>query len=114
MEDERNDLLKLKKIEIIKKGVMLKKGGIVKSWKRRHFILKSDKYLYYYEKTMENNETLYHLRGSADLTNITCIKITEDKAFEIVTPKRTWYFACQNNDERDQWVQTIKLHIIKL
>jgi len=114
LEDERNDLLKLKKVEIIKKGVMLKKGGIVKSWKRRHFILKSDKYLYYYEKTMENNETLYHLRGCADLTNITSIKITEDKTFEIVTPKRTWYFACQNNDERDQWVQTIKLHIIKL
>lgn len=113
-EDERNDLLELKKVKILKKGIMVKKGSFMKNWKQRWFVLKSDKLLYYYEtKTdIDSKKKIYNLKGFANLSKIKEIKKKGDKEFEIITPKRIWSFKCGSINDRNNWIDTIKFHII--
>ena len=58
---------------VVKKGWMLKRGGIVKSWKRRYFVLREDRQLYYY-----SNDKTSTVKGVAQFFDVEQI-IKHDK-----------------------------------
>jgi len=89
-------------IHIVQQGWMMKQGGLVKSWKRRYFVLKTNKVLNYYES---DNSSM--VKGSIELSKVIGVEKKQKKSLELVTPKRTWPFACVSTEVRDQWVANI-------
>merc|ERR1712228_268682 len=90
-------------IEIIKQGYMMKKGDLIKNWKKRYFVLKTNKILNYYE-----SDNAVMVKGSCSLNKVKSVKKKSGQSFEIDTPKRKWCFACKDEKVRDEWVQAIK------
>jgi len=89
-------------IHIVQQGWMMKQGGLVKNWKRRYFVLKTNKVLNYYES---DNSSM--VKGSIELSKIIGVERKQKKSFDLVTPKRTWSFACVSTKVRDEWVNNI-------
>merc|ERR1712087_533567 len=89
-------------IHIVQQGWMMKQGGLVKNWKRRYFVLKTNNVLNYYES---DNSSM--VKGHVPLADAIGIEKKQKKSFDVVTPKRTWSFACISTQVRDQWVESI-------
>merc|ERR1712110_622358 len=89
-------------IHIVQQGWMMKQGGLVKNWKRRYFVLKTNNVLNYYES---DNSSM--VKGYVPLVDAIGIEKKQKKSFDVVTPKRTWSFACISTQVRDQWVENI-------
>jgi len=89
-------------IHIVHQGWMMKQGGLVKSWKRRYFVLKTNRVLNYYES---DNSSM--VKGSIELNKVIGVERKQKKMLDLVTPKRTWSFACVSTKVRDEWVANI-------
>jgi len=89
-------------IHIVQQGWMMKQGGLVKNWKRRYFVLKTNKVMNYYES---DNSSM--VKGYVQLTEVSSVDKKQKKQFDIVTPKRTWNFTCDSTQVRDEWVSNI-------
>merc|ERR1719228_2118004 len=89
-------------IHIVQQGWMMKEGGLVKSWKRRYFVLKTNKVLNYYES---DNSSM--VKGNVTLSEVVSVQKKQKKSFSLVTQKRTWNFACASTEVRDKWVDNI-------
>merc|ERR1712154_320651 len=98
-----NESVKSSGIQIVKQGWMMKKGELIKSWKKRYFVLNSNKILNYYE-----SDKAVMIKGSCSLNKVKSIKKKSGQSFEIDTPKRKWCFACRDDKVMDEWVQAIK------
>ena len=90
-------------IQILKQGWMMKKGDIVKSWKKRYFVLKSNQTLNYYE-----SDNAVMIKGTCQLNKVKSVKKKSTQSFEVQTPKRKWCFACKDQQTRDDWVSKVK------
>lgn len=90
---------------IVKKGWMLKRGNIVKSWKRRYFVLKEDRQLFFY-----SNDQTSTVKGVAQFFEIEQI-VKHDKQIFSVQLKggRNWHFSCKDEADRDDWCLKLKL-----
>eukprot|EP01084_Bolivina_argentea_P296390 510459_1 len=88
---------------VVKQGWMMKKGDLIKSWKKRYFVLKSNKILNYYE-----SDNAVMVKGTCKLDKVKSVKTKSDQSFEVDTPKRKWCFACKDAKTRDAWVNKIK------
>ena len=109
-----------------KEGWLLKQGGSWKNWKRRWFVL-SDRVLYYFQHTAENNP-----KGIIPLENVK-VRLMEDTdgkrfLFEVYSETaptvkgcktdsrgtvvegnhKTYRMAANSEDDRSHWVQTIQ------
>eukprot|EP01083_Nonionella_stella_P093699 262664_1 len=88
---------------VVKQGWMMKKGDIVKSWKKRYFVLKSNQTLNYYE-----SDNAVMVKGTCPLDKVKSVIKKSGQSFEIQTSKRKWCFACKDTETRDGWVKKIK------
>eukprot|EP00762_Andalucia_godoyi_P001576 ANDGO_00158.mRNA.1 Sec14 cytosolic factor len=84
-----------------KKGFMTKKGGVVKNWKRRLFVLKDSCLAYYKE------ESSTEAQGVVLLERSWVERTDDDKYFKICTPLRTYEIKCDSADECDAWISAI-------
>jgi len=91
-------------VRIVQRGWMMKKGQMVKNWKRRYFVLKSDGVLNYYES---DNSSM--VKGRAELTEALRVDRKNKKSLDVVTPKRTWSFLCATTELRDEWAENIEI-----
>merc|ERR1712000_524885 len=86
---------------ILLEGELLKQGfrGI-KSWKKRRFILQSQK-IRYFDRSKET--------GIIDISSVTSVnekKRDRTFEFEIVTPQRTYHLRAQTEELRRYWIDT--------
>jgi len=93
----------------MKTGWMIKRGQIMKNWKRRFFHLRGG-ILYYYKTEFSRAK-----RGKIPLLNALIAEAptmpTEHEklhCFEIITKKRTWYFKVEEKLEAEHWLLCIK------
>lgn len=100
---EENNASKSGGIQIVKQGWMMKKGDIVKSWKKRYFVLKTNQTLNYYE-----SDNAVMVKGTCMLNKVKSVKKKSGQSFDIDTPKRKWQFACKDTKTRDDWVAKIR------
>jgi len=106
-------------LHAIKEGWMYKKGGkSFSSFRKRYMILWTNKRIEYYEddklNTMKGTVNLLELNKRAIQRSDKVPKNKNMFGFQILTEKRTWYFAVQGEDEREDWIRTIRavVHIL--
>ena len=74
--------------KIIKKGWMLKRGGVAKSWKRRYFVLRDDRQLYYY-----SNDKTSVVKGVAQFFDVEQIIKHDKQMLRIIIVFSLFFFA---------------------
>ena len=94
---------------ISKEGFLFKKGGIIKSWSRRYFVLSPQSLCYFRSEVHEKLEPLGRIFLS-DIVSISTESTEKKKAFVFVlhTKKRAVLLQGANNEDRDKWVECIK------
>eukprot|EP00164_Ancoracysta_twista_P012231 GFYU01019148.1.p1 GENE.GFYU01019148.1~~GFYU01019148.1.p1 ORF type:complete len:123 (-),score=15.06 GFYU01019148.1:43-411(-) len=101
---------------ILKQGWLYKKGKVVKNWKRRYFVLLSNRQMQYFEK--DNTEVP---KGTINL-NVPNIDVSPSKdkeaqsrglAFDIVTPARTYVICADDQQSYDEWFHLLQDEIPK-
>ena len=94
--------------DVIRIGYMLKKGELVKSWKRRLFLLRTNGAIHYYSEKERPKP-----RGSIDLTSITDVRVTTDPSNSVNTlelldlKKRIWCIHFDTEKEMLDWQEQI-------
>ena len=91
-------------------GWLLKRGEVIKGWKKRWFEIR-DGHAFYY-KYPDDAKAL----GAIDLNpcstrvvrydtdNVSVTSPRNEKIFRVVTPKRTWILAAESEVEMNEWV----------
>ena len=94
---------------ISKEGFLFKKGGVIKSWSRRYFVLSPQSLCYFRSEAHEKLEPLGRIFLS-DIVSISAESTEKKKAFVFVlhTKKRAVLLQGANNEDRDKWVHGIK------
>jgi len=97
----------------IKEGFLIKRGGRVKNWKTRWFVLKPDGY-YYFENPKEWRPL--SIVPIMEITSIDELSETEQEIlkipenikyfffFKIISSKRDYVCAATSNEEREDWI----------
>jgi hypothetical protein len=84
-----------------KKGFATKKGGVVKNWKRRYFVLKDTCLAYYKEETsMEAQGVVLLERSWVERTD-------SDTFFKVCTPSRVYEIKTDSAAETEAWISAI-------
>jgi len=96
-----------------KEGFLWKKGGLVKNWKHRWFLLR-DGFLYYYK--IDSNG-VHVPRGSISLYGSTVECSNEFPTinsaileFEIVTASRVYALYADTDSDTKEWISAIRNH----
>ena len=94
---------------ILKEGFLYKKGGIIKSWSRRFFVLSHQSLCYFRSEDHEQLEPLGRIFLS-DIVSISSEGNEKKKAFVFVlhTKKRAVLLQGSNTEDRDRWVEMIQ------
>jgi serine/threonine protein kinase len=93
----------------IKKGWLTKQGGVIKSWKRRWFVIDDNQNLHYY-KTATDKATA----GSVNLLGALAVRCDEEtgqkNSFSVSGKNlsRTYYLFSDTEAEADDWVKIIR------
>eukprot|EP01083_Nonionella_stella_P222694 794392_1 len=93
--------------EIMKEGWMRKEGGLIKTWKRRYFVLRNGGAVSYYrDETKEDARGAFSCKELDELCFMSWGK-SNDKRYgiKVNTVSRNWKFVCQNNQEREEWMK---------
>jgi len=88
-----------------KTGFLTKEGGSIKTWKRRYFSLKNAELTYFKDK---GGEELGKIPLSAASSIQMADKRKKPHCFEIVTPSRIYAFSAENEEERKDWVESLR------
>lgn len=93
---------------ILKEGFLYKKGGIIKSWSRRYFVLSPQSLCYFRSEEHMKLEPLGRIFLS-DIVSISADGTEKRKAFVFAlhTKKRAVLLQGANTDDRDKWIETI-------
>jgi len=97
---------------IIKQGYMKKEGKMIKSWRKRWFVLQnSGKIRYYHNEHQDKNEPTGSF-NCKHLTEFKCKSWSKSNkkryGIKIYTPHRNWKFLLQNNAERSEWIKAFE------
>ncbi|XP_026215916.1 cytohesin-3 [Anabas testudineus] len=128
-EDDGNDLT-LTFFNPDREGWLLKRGGQIKTWKRRWFIL-TDSCLYYFEYTTDKDpigiiplENLC-VRKLEDASKSNCLELynpkgqkikackTENKGRVVQGKHQSYKLSAASAEERDNWIDAIRASITK-
>ena len=100
---------------IVKEGFLCKKGGVIKSWSRRYFVL-NHQCLCYFKREVSGggaDETGLQPMGRvflSDVVNIETESVEKKKAFVFAlhTRKRGMLLQASNNEDRQKWVEAVR------
>ena len=99
---------------ILKEGYLCKKGGVIKSWSRRYFVL-NHQCLCYFKRALNSAETDSGLQplGRVFLSDIVDIEtegVEKKRAFvfSLNTKKRGVLLQASNYDDKEKWVDAVR------
>jgi len=88
----------------IKEGWATKQGGMIKTWKRRWFVLQDGNLVYYTKPGAEEQGRIELSQASLAAAAPDCKK---QPAFKVITANRTFYIVTDTNTEVNEWVSAI-------
>ncbi|EEF36743.1 pleckstrin homology domain-containing protein 1 [Ricinus communis] len=96
-------------------GWLTKQGNYIKTWRRRWFILKQGKLLWFKEKHVTRHSIP---RGVVPVGQCLTVKGAEDVinkpfAFELSTNQETMYFIADSEKEKEEWINSIGRSIVQ-
>ena len=99
---------KLSSSIILKEGFLYKKGGIIKSWSRRYFVLSPQSLCYFRSEEHMKMEPLGRIFLS-DIVSISTEGTEKRKAFVFAlhTKKRAVLLQGANTEDREKWTEAI-------
>lgn len=98
---------------VIKEGFLYKKGGIIKSWTRRYFILNKQSLCYFRREQEDGAADNLHPLGRiflSDIVNIETEGVEKKKAFVFAlhTKKRSVLLQAANVDDKESWAAAVR------
>lgn len=87
-----------------KEGWMTKQGGLIKTWKRRYFVLTANS-LIYYSKPGSKEKGRINIQDATPETAPDCKR---QPAFKLNTPDRVFYIVTDNPNDTQDWISTIR------
>lgn len=96
-------------------GWLTKQGDYIKTWRRRWFVLKQGKLLWFKDR----NVTRFSApRGVVPVSGCLTVKGAEDLlnkpfAFEVSTSQNTMYFIADSEKEKEDWINSIGRSIVQ-
>eukprot|EP01120_Amphizonella_sp_Union-15-10_P000591 TRINITY_DN10630_c0_g1_i1.p1 TRINITY_DN10630_c0_g1~~TRINITY_DN10630_c0_g1_i1.p1 ORF type:complete len:183 (-),score=42.94 TRINITY_DN10630_c0_g1_i1:90-638(-) len=96
---------------VVKDGWLLKRGGSVKSWKRRYFLLTVNEILYYeknpYQETQASSKNLKGTIPMSDIEYVTMYESSKGDAVKIITRGRDFLLVGSQKPETLDWGREI-------
>jgi len=101
---------KLDENAIAKQGYMQKEGKMIKSWKKRWFVLQNNGVMSYYHSEHEENPIArFNCKDLTKLLNKSWSKSNKKRyGIKLYTPHRNWKFLTPNNDQRLEWIHAFE------
>merc|ERR1712079_738817 len=96
---------------VLKQGYMQKEGKMVKSWKKRYFVLQKNGVMSYYHNNKENVPIAkFNVKDMTKLMNKSWSKTNKKRyGIKVYTPHRNWKFLCADNKERISWLSAFEI-----
>ncbi|KAM9831252.1 pleckstrin homology domain-containing family A member 1-like [Neosynchiropus ocellatus] len=98
---------------VIKTGYCVKQGAVMKTWKRRYFVLEQNSLSYY--KSEQEREPL-RVIPLKDVQKVQegphSDNMTRDNLFEVVTSSRTFYIQTDSPEETAKWIRSITAAVV--
>ncbi|KAK4763787.1 hypothetical protein SAY87_013225 [Trapa incisa] len=96
-------------------GWLARQGDYIKTWRRRWFVLKQGKLLWFKDS---NVNRLSAPRGVVPVSNCLTVKGAEDVlnkpfAFEVSTSQDTMYFIADSEKDKEDWINSIGRSIVQ-
>lgn len=96
-------------------GWLMKQGEVMKTWRRRWFILKDGKIFWFKSDIIGPNT---QPRGIVEVNKCLSIKGAEDAinkphAFEISTTDQNMYFIADSDKEKEDWINAVGRAIVR-
>jgi len=98
--------------KVVYEGYMTWKGGRIRGWKERYFVLQHGTSLDYFE-----DEKQQQVRGKIDLKTVLLIcpgtikQYGRDFTIQVVTEKRNWVFGCKDGKNLFDWINHLERSI---
>jgi hypothetical protein len=97
-----------------KEGFLIKQGGSIKTWKRRWFVLKGKKLVYFKTRTDVEATGIIELEADSFVRDERTDKDKKRKyMFSVGTSRRVFFMHSETEAEMNQWIQAIKNNIEK-
>ena len=91
---------------ISKEGYLYKQGGLMKTWKKRYFVLKNNALIYYKQKGDANHVGIIYLSAFCSVVDAQK-KVGKANSFELRTKERDYYFYTElERYDFEEWKST--------
>mmetsp|Transcript_32060 Transcript_32060/g.79261 ORF Transcript_32060/g.79261 Transcript_32060/m.79261 type:complete len:140 (-) Transcript_32060:189-608(-) len=96
-------------------GWLMKQGDVIKTWRRRWFVLKQGKLFWFLSDKVAATSAA---RGVVDVGKCLSVKGAEDvinkaHGFELSTSAETKYFIADSSKEKEEWINSIGRAIVR-
>jgi dual adaptor for phosphotyrosine/3-phosphotyrosine/3-phosphoinositide len=88
-----------------KEGFLTKRGGLIKNWKLRYFVLKKNELRYYRQRTDTKPLRVIDLQGCTECAADACDG--RPNGFRLTFPWRVFYFSASSPGEAKDWIDII-------
>ncbi|KAM4702578.1 pleckstrin homology domain-containing family A member 1 isoform 2-T2 [Rhinophrynus dorsalis] len=100
---------------VIKAGYCVKQGAVMKTWKRRYFLLDENTIAYFKSELERDPLRVIQLKEVQKVQECKQSDIMmRDNLFEIVTSSRTFYVQADSPEEMQSWIRAISGAIVAL
>lgn len=98
---------------IVKEGFLCKKGGVIKSWSRRYFVLNRQSLCYFKRELNAAEGTDLQPMGRvflSDVVNIETDGVEKKKSFVFAlhTKKRAVLLQASNSEDKEKWISAVR------
>ena len=95
---------------ILKEGFLFKKGGVMKSWSRRYFVLTPQSLSYFKSELHQSARQPLGRIFLSDIVRISTESTEKRKAFvfALLTKKRTVLLQAANTEDREKWAEAVR------